>query len=43
MLFEAWDRYKKMLYNCLQLDLNDHQEIQTFYSGINICRQLVES
>ncbi|KAI3766148.1 hypothetical protein L2E82_16199 [Cichorium intybus] len=43
-LYDAWDRYKEMLQNCPQHDLNPHQVVQTFYNGINVTtRQMVDS
>ncbi|KAL7608785.1 hypothetical protein Lser_V15G13163 [Lactuca serriola] len=43
-LFEAWDRYKGLLRNCPQNDLNVQQEVSTFYDGVNVTtRQLVDS
>ena len=43
-LYEAWERYKGLLRNCPQHDLNVQQEMSIFYDGVNVMtRQLLDS
>lgn len=43
-LYEAWERYKGLLRNCPQQDLNVQQEVSIFYNGVNTTtRQLLDS
>lgn len=35
-LFEAWERYKGMLWNCPQHNINVQQEVSIFYDGVNV-------
>ncbi|XP_023760786.1 uncharacterized protein LOC111909226 [Lactuca sativa] len=43
-LYEAWERYKGLLRNCPQHDLNIQQEVSIFYEGVNVMtRQLLDS
>ena len=43
-LYEAWERYKELLRNCPQSDLNIQQEVSIFYDGVNVMtRQLLDS
>ena len=32
-LYEAWERYKGLIRNCPQNDLNEQQEVSIFYDG----------
>ncbi|KAL7605584.1 hypothetical protein Lser_V15G18945 [Lactuca serriola] len=43
-LYEAWERYKGLIRNCPQNDLNVQQEVSIFYDGVNVTtRQLLDS
>ncbi|XP_023749067.2 uncharacterized protein LOC111897346 [Lactuca sativa] len=43
-LYEAWERYKVLIRNCPQNDLNVQQEVSIFYDGVNVTtRQLLDS
>ncbi|XP_023764839.2 uncharacterized protein LOC111913346 [Lactuca sativa] len=43
-LYEAWERYKGLIGNCPQNDLNVQQEVSIFYDGVNVTtRQLLDS
>ncbi|GJX61761.1 hypothetical protein Tco_0294661 [Tanacetum coccineum] len=33
-LYHAWERYSDLLYRCPQHDLNSHQKVQIFYTGL---------
>ncbi|GKC03809.1 ribonuclease H-like domain-containing protein [Tanacetum coccineum] len=35
-LYQAWERYNDLLFKCPQHDLNNHQEVQIFYTGLDI-------
>ena len=35
-LYEVWERYKGLLRNCPQHDLNSQQEVSIFYDGVNV-------
>ncbi|GJR07310.1 reverse transcriptase domain-containing protein [Tanacetum coccineum] len=41
-LYHAWERYNDLLFKYLQHDLNNHQKVQIFYTGLDIstCRML---
>ncbi|GJU88060.1 hypothetical protein Tco_1300483 [Tanacetum coccineum] len=43
-LYQAWERYNDMLFKCPQHDLNNHQKVQIFYTGVDIStRRMLES
>lgn len=43
-LYESWERYKGLLRNCPQNNLNVQQGVLIFYDGVNvITRQLLDS
>lgn len=43
-LYEAWERYKGLLWNCPQNDLSVQEEVSIFYDGVNVTtRQLLDS
>nr|GEV71608.1 hypothetical protein [Tanacetum cinerariifolium] len=33
-LFQAWERYNDLLYNCPTHDINSHQKVNIFYNGL---------
>ncbi|GJW77387.1 ribonuclease H-like domain-containing protein [Tanacetum coccineum] len=35
-LYQAWERYNDLLFKCPQHDLNNHQKVQIFYTGLDI-------
>ncbi|GKA40106.1 ribonuclease H-like domain-containing protein [Tanacetum coccineum] len=35
-LYQAWERYIDLLFKCPQHDLNNHQKVQIFYTGLDI-------
>ncbi|GJV75820.1 reverse transcriptase domain-containing protein [Tanacetum coccineum] len=35
-LYHAWERYNDLLFRCPQHDMNNHQKVQIFYTGLNI-------
>ncbi|GJU62833.1 reverse transcriptase domain-containing protein [Tanacetum coccineum] len=35
-LYHAWERYNDLLFRCPQHDLNNHQKVQIFYTGLDI-------
>ncbi|GKA38590.1 reverse transcriptase domain-containing protein [Tanacetum coccineum] len=35
-LYHAWERYNDLLFKCPQHDLNNHQKVQIFYTGLDI-------
>ncbi|GJV21505.1 reverse transcriptase domain-containing protein [Tanacetum coccineum] len=35
-LYHAWERYNDLLFRCPQHDLNNHQEVQIFYTRLDI-------
>ena len=43
-LYEACERYKGLIRNCPQNDLNEQQEVSIFDDGVNVMtRQLLDS
>ncbi|XP_023735567.1 uncharacterized protein LOC111883470 [Lactuca sativa] len=43
-LYEAWDRYNRLIRNCPQNDLNEQQEVSIFYDEVNMMtRKLLDS
>ncbi|GJV16733.1 hypothetical protein Tco_1362056 [Tanacetum coccineum] len=35
-LYQDWERYNDLLFKCPQHDLNNHQKVQIFYTGLDI-------
>nr|GEV10750.1 hypothetical protein [Tanacetum cinerariifolium] len=33
-LYQAWERYKDLMYKCLTHDINNHQKVNIFYNGL---------
>ncbi|GJV09305.1 reverse transcriptase domain-containing protein [Tanacetum coccineum] len=43
-LYQAWERYNDLLFKCPQHDLNNHQKVQIFYTGLDIStRRMLDS
>ncbi|GJV84176.1 hypothetical protein Tco_1524074 [Tanacetum coccineum] len=43
-LYQAWERYNDLLFKCPQLNLNNHQKVQIFYTGLDIStRRMLDS
>ncbi|GJU49674.1 ribonuclease H-like domain-containing protein [Tanacetum coccineum] len=43
-LYQAWERYNDLLFKCPQQDLNNHQKVQIFYTGLDIStRRMLDS
>ncbi|GJV05329.1 reverse transcriptase domain-containing protein [Tanacetum coccineum] len=43
-LYHAWERYNDLLFKCSQHDLNNHQKVQIFYTGLDIStRRMLDS
>ncbi|GKA14562.1 hypothetical protein Tco_0694208 [Tanacetum coccineum] len=43
-LYQAWERYNDLLFKCPQHDLNNHQNVQIFYTRLDIStRKLLDS
>ncbi|GJV14677.1 reverse transcriptase domain-containing protein [Tanacetum coccineum] len=43
-LYQAWEKYNDLLFKCPQHDLNNHQKVQIFYTGLDIStRKLLDS
>ncbi|GJW99855.1 ribonuclease H-like domain-containing protein [Tanacetum coccineum] len=43
-LYQAWERYNDLLFKCPQHNLNNHQKVQIFYTGLDIStRRMLDS
>ncbi|GJZ60688.1 reverse transcriptase domain-containing protein [Tanacetum coccineum] len=40
-LYHAWERYNDILFKCPQHDLNNHQKVQIFYTGLDISTRIM--
>ncbi|GJW12966.1 ribonuclease H-like domain-containing protein [Tanacetum coccineum] len=40
-LYQAWERYNDLLFKCTQHDLNNHQKVQIFYTGLDISTRIM--
>nr|GEV10749.1 hypothetical protein [Tanacetum cinerariifolium] len=43
-LYQAWERYKDLMYKCPTHDINNHQKVNIFYNGLgSMNHQLLDS